>query len=828
MGLRNAAAHFQQCMAVEVLNGLVNVDCELYLDDVLVHARSEDQFLERLRKILDRFEKRGLVLSPSKCSFGMSEVEILGHTINSEGSHFSREKLDTVLEFKLPATGTQMQSFLGLCNYYRRHVKDIAQLEQPLRNIITRFPGTRQIPWINEQEALKAFHQLREAVGSCPRLFFYDNRMPVYVHTDACNGGIGGYLFQLGEDGTEYPIGFLSKALHGAELKWSTFEQECYAIHQTIKKFSYLLRDVKFIIKTDHRNLLYLNNEASPKVLRWKWDIQQYNFDVLHIAGEHNVAADLFSRLCGINPTDRGDINRQSHVDSLSDSDFNAALEAAHAPILKGSAGPSLLALAATRRVGPLRPWMKNNRPLDQEVHRLISQVHGWGRRHDDGSSTTGCHGHGGVERTLRLLKDSVLPSKWWYTMRKDVRQFINECPQCQFMEAAKLHINKSTIHPFNMAVGAPMERINIDTIGPFPEDDQGNKHICVLIDVFSRFVELYPIPDLTAVTAARKIVEFVGRYGHPSQVLTDNGKQYVNDLSNELYDLMLVDHLTVMPYSHEENSIVERANKEVNRHLRAIVFDRKIKTNWSLVLPLVQRVLNTTVHSSTGVAPAQIIFGSAINLDRHVLHKNPPASEPVEYSEYVTKLLNVQAEVVARALTIQEIVTQKHVAKQLHELRPVAGFNQNDYVLWEYPESGLRKDSRPDRLTPHYRGPYRVIESVDSKVSIQNLITEEQHEVIVSQLKPFRFDPNIVNPVQVAHHAQQEFLPERILQIDGDRSARSRRYLRTGLTVKVRWTGYSEQWDTWEPYQELKYTAAFKAYCEKNRLNYLLDTHKK
>ena len=129
--------------------------------------------------------------------------------------------------------------------------------------------------------------------------------------------------------------------------------------------------------------------------------------------------------------------------------------------------------------------------------------------------------------------------------------------------------------------------------------------------------------------------------------------------------------------------------------------------------------------------------------------------------------------------------------------------------------------------LQPHYRGPYRVIQSIDSKVTIQNLITEERHEVIVSQLKPFRFDPNIVNSVQVANHAQQEFLPELILQIDGDRSARTRRYLRTNLTVKLRWTGYSEQWDTWEPYQELKHTKAFKTYCEQHRFTYLIDTHK-
>ena len=87
MGLRNAAAHFQQCMATEVLNGLVGTSCELYLDDVLVHAQTEDEFLTRLKSILERLERRGLVLSPSKCSFGMQEVEILGHTIDKDGCH---------------------------------------------------------------------------------------------------------------------------------------------------------------------------------------------------------------------------------------------------------------------------------------------------------------------------------------------------------------------------------------------------------------------------------------------------------------------------------------------------------------------------------------------------------------------------------------------------------------------------------------------------------------------------------------------------------------------------------------------------------------------
>ena len=197
-----------------------------------------------------------------------------------------------------------------------------------------------------------------------------------------------------------------------------------------------------------------MNNEASPKVLRWKWDIQQYNFDVEHIAGELNVAADLFSRLCGILPSASEDVDLSPQVANLTDDDVNGALDSAQDSLSKYKSGPFLLAIAATRKVGPLKPWMKNNRPLDHEVRQLITSVHGWGCRQDDGTTTHGSHGHGGVERTLKLLKEVIPPSKWWYTMRKDVRQFIQECPQCQFMLHAKLHINKATIYPFNMAVG--------------------------------------------------------------------------------------------------------------------------------------------------------------------------------------------------------------------------------------------------------------------------------------------------------------------------------------------------------------------------------------
>ena len=92
-------------------------------------------------------------------------------------------------------------------------------------------------------------------------------------------------------------MGYLSEVLDTTQRRWTTIEKECYAIVRTFEKFEYLLRDIPFILMTDHENLIYLNVPRSSKVLHWKLAIQEYDFSISHVAGIHNVVADSFSRL---------------------------------------------------------------------------------------------------------------------------------------------------------------------------------------------------------------------------------------------------------------------------------------------------------------------------------------------------------------------------------------------------------------------------------------------------------------------------------------------------------------------------------------------------
>ena len=116
------------------------------------------------------------------------------------------------------------------------------------------------------------------------------------MHTDASDYGIGAYLWQSIR-GKEQPVAFISKSLSGSQKRWDTPQKEAYAIFYSITKLDYLLRGVQFTVRTDHKNLIYINDTASPMVIRWKIAVQEYDFQIEHIAGRDNIIADGFSRL---------------------------------------------------------------------------------------------------------------------------------------------------------------------------------------------------------------------------------------------------------------------------------------------------------------------------------------------------------------------------------------------------------------------------------------------------------------------------------------------------------------------------------------------------
>lgn len=220
--------------------------------------------------------------------------------------------------------------------------------------------------------------------------------------------------------------------------------------------------------------------------------------------------------------------------------------------------------------------------------------------------------GHLGVNRMLSMLKDYNIH---WDGMIHDIEQFIKNCPTCQ---KVRLGQGSITVAIRTTVRWEPYECIAIDKMD-MPPDQEGHQYLYVIVDCMSRFVELEPAKEGTAEVAAKIYLKIAGRYGPPREIQSDQGPEFISKMIESLCSLCSKRHLT-LPYRPQANGIVERGNKEVLRHLRAIIFDRKVKYKWSVYLPLVQRVMNSSYHSSIGTSPLRVFFGDAVTENRGLL----------------------------------------------------------------------------------------------------------------------------------------------------------------------------------------------------------------
>ena len=758
MGLKGAPSYFQRQMQDKVLNNLCMNICEIYLDDCIIFADSEDQLIDRLTTVLQRFEEFDITVNPKKCVFGLNEIECVGHTINEHGHSFTQERLDGILEIPRPTNQKALKMFMGVVGYIRDSLRDFAKITAPLNLMLHAYSKAKakrhKLEWT--EEAAAAFTTLRQSIHDCPLLWFIDDTSPIILYTDASDYGIGAYLCQV-VDGLERPIGFLSKSLINEQGRWNTAEKEGFAIFFALSKWEYLLRDRKFIVRTDHDNLTKLKQEMGhlKKVQRWFTVFQAYDCTFTHWAGEDNIVADGLSRLC---PLD--------------------------------AVAEQLLVFG-----GPCNP---EDAPSDEEDDAKIPRQY-W-------KTIRSCHnsvvGHHGNERTIQKLMAS---GHTWRYLRTHVNKFIKQCPCCQ-----KMSVLKTPIHtkPFTLSKYDLGECVYIDYIEKLLPDENGNNHIIVIIDAFSRWIELYPCKDNLAENTALALLKFYTHFSRSDSVVvvSDNGQTLVANIVEELTELIGIKHDTTMAYSSQENGMVERANKEVVRHLRNIIFDNKVLLKWSNYLPLVQRIMNVSTHSATGVSPAAIVYGNTIDLSVNFLIDRTP-NRTKTLSKWTADMLSAQHTIVAYARKNLQARDNRHIEDK--SSLSVTSYSINSYVLVEHRHNSLRKGPR-SKLLPYLKGPMKIIGSEGDKYTVECLVTNTPIQYHVSKLRPFYCNPGD-NPLTFALRDDAEGNTYQLLRITNMRG--DPKGSKKELFFEVFWTGYDIP--TWEPWSGVRKTTALHSYLE-------------
>jgi transposase InsO family protein len=748
-GLKGAPSYFQKVLANVVLAGLLYIICELYIDDIIVTAQTASEFLGNLRAVFDRLRKHRLVLSPRKVRIGLKSVEYTGHLINRDGITFTSTKIKSVLDFPPPTKKRQIKQFLGLANYFRDHIRNHSTIVAPLQTYVNNY-STRQanVPIVLSDTALAAFNTIKAMIEDCPTLFFLDDKSPVYLFTDACTYGAGGYLVQMVPNTTtgtaqERPIAFFSLSFTPTQIKWDIPQKEAYSIYRGIKKFEYLLRDRRFIIKTDHQNITFLNTSPLSMIRKWKIYISEFDSEFDYHKGEDNVVADLISRL----------VLDQTPTDDMHND-------------------PVLFLLALPEPVH-----------IPQTQYKLISSVH------------NSLAGHHGVERTLLKLntlckQKDIEP---WPYMRNQVKQFIRQCPLCQKMSILKTPI---VAHPFTVSSYLPMDRLNVDYVGPFPD----GRYILSILDCFSRWVELYLCEQATAEEAAKALLSQIGRFGAPRQLLSDRGSHFVNELITHLLLLVGTEHCLTVAYSKEESSLIERENKEINRHLRALFFDPAIVDDYSLCIPLVQRILNSSTAGRTGLPPSKLLFGNMVDLDRGIFipQESVHPDTQVSLSDHMARMLTLQTKLIELAESSIRAADNTHIASYSAARTE---FPIDSYVLLDYPVAP------PSRLHTKKRGPYKVVRFSNNDYVLLDLVSNTELTVNITRLSPFNYDPLHTDPRLVANRDQGVYDINEVLAHRGNIN------LKRTLEFYVSWAGYDDSHNSWEPWSNIRKTKQLHAY---------------
>lgn len=578
-GLRNASQTFQRFMN-QVTQGLDFVF--VYIDDILVASKNEEEHREHLSLLFNRLQEFGVNVNRAKCTFGVPELDFLGHHINSSGIAPTEEKVRAIREFPRPTSRKQVVRFVGMVNYYHRFVPQISALLIPLHAL-----DVKKIPFVWSEECERGFLGVKDALSRATMLTFINPSLPLQLVCDASNVAVGAVL-QQGTAGQEEPLAFFSRKLKDAQQHYSTYDKELLAIHSAVKHFQYMLEGRPFLILTDHKPLesaFKTLAERSPIQKRYLSFISQFSTDIKHIAGRDNVVADALSRPdCDSVEPDPNLLHNIVEAQK-EDVELRGLVEASSGPfVLDRIRFPDFLVVCETS-TGRHRPYVSAS--LRRRVFLLLHAV-----------------AHPGVKASRRLIAERY----FWPSMNVDIGEWAKACDSCQ---RAKVVRHTRTVPESIPMPNSRFSHIHMDIVGPLP-CSAGYRYLLTTVDRYTRWPEAFPMVDMTTATIATTFVrEYVQRMGVPDVITTDRGRQFESEFFKQLSAMLGVVRISTSSYHPQGNGMVERFHRTLKCALKA----KPNPADWYDNMPLIMLGLRVSLKDAIGASPAELVYGQTLKL---------------------------------------------------------------------------------------------------------------------------------------------------------------------------------------------------------------------
>ena len=598
-GVASAPSIFQRVME-NLLQGIPRV-C-VYIDDILVTGATEEEHLANLAQVLQRLESAGMRLKQEKCAFLLKSVSYLGHVISAEGLHTADSKVKAVVDAPDPRNISELRSFLGMVNYYGKFLPNLATTLSPLYHLLRQTTSWR---WGPKQK--RAFRKVKRLLKSSRVLTHFDDQLPLLLECDASPYGLGAVLSHEMPDGSERPICFASRTLTKAEQNYSHLDKEALAIIFGVRKYHQYLFGRPFQIKTDHKPLTHIFDEsrvvpamASGRIQRWALMLGAYDYRIRYRQGKSNCNADALSRLPL--PTADQEVPQPAEVVHLMEHLSTTPLSSAQIRLWTDS----------DRTLSKVRQWVQEGWPeTDSDTsddlkpyarRKLELSVEGgcvlWGcrvvvPRKGRKSALQMLHeAHPGVARMKSLARGYI----WWPGMDREIEDCVKSCTICQ---TTRKDPPVTPLHPWAYPE-KPWTRIHIDYAGPLE-----GKMFLLIADAHSKWIDAHVTSSATSSSTIELLRRTFATLGLPEVLVSDNATAFTSSEFQEFLKKNGIRHVRTPPYHPASNGQVERVVQTFKEGMKRI---KEGSLNTRLCRFLFK--YRMTPHSSTGVSPAELMFG--------------------------------------------------------------------------------------------------------------------------------------------------------------------------------------------------------------------------
>lgn len=710
-GISCAPELFQKVMEsiVAGLDGVV-----VYLDDVMVTGRSQQEHDDRLKALLSRLQQYGILLNEEKCVFNVPQIEFVGHELSSSGIRPTESRIAAIKRFREPKNASELRSFLGLITYVGRFIPSLADKTEPLRNLLR--TGEKFV-WTLQQSC--AFEEIKKAISETDFLGYYDPKDLCIVIADASPTGLGAVLLQQNSDGHRRIISFASKSLTEVEQKYFQTEKEALSLVWAVDKFQLYLLGKRFKLITDCKPLLFLFKERSKpcaRIERWVLRLQTYSFDVIYEPGVNNLA-DALSRLSVTKPVAFSTSDEACILQlALTGIPCAISVQEVEDESLKDVVLQNVLRCLET---GVWNETAKDFKPFASELcrvenlllrgDRLVIPVQLRSRILEIAHEA-----HPGIVVMKRRLRQKV----WWPSMDMEVELHVKRCKNCTLVSTPN---PPEPLTRTKLPDKAWMD-LAIDFVGPLPS----GHNLLVIIDYFSRFTEVIIMRQITAGLTVKALHETFCRFGMPESIKSDNGPQFISIELRDFCKQFGIEHRKTTPYWPQANGEVERINRSIGKRLK--ISQETSGSDWQWDLRTFVLMHNSTPHSTTGVAPSILMFGRKLK-DKlpGLLMKDSKVLEEIQDRDCVQKMKGADyADYRRRAkpndLKEGDTVVTKRVQK---ENKLSTTFDPEEYIVVSRSGSDVTLKSKDSGKIIH-----RNVSHLKKLVSDDNFTSEDPEAV--------------------------------------------------------------------------------------------------